>query len=210
LPGLSFAPSTTRTASPLLVDHESLGTGRRHRAAKPVVYTAFRFRPGPPNACGYYMITESSFLTHVNGPGSYVVIEYGLARNVGKTHSIGLTGFFGVNEDLEHAGVRLRLVQWLSPSVSVNVSPGIILSGRPDNGYEFRSPQFTAQAGVNLSGRFGVVMEMFRSGLRRTYGLPIGTHDTNWHLGFRLGAEPGLAGTVAGVLVGGMMVAAGD
>ena len=195
----------------VLTDRESLGTGRRRGPGKPVVYTPFRFRPGPPTACGTYMITESSFLIRESGvSGGYVVIEYGLARNVGRTHSVGVTGFFGASGDLQQGGVRLRLAEWISPSVSVNVSPGIILSGVGVNGYDFRRPQFAAQVGVNTGGRFGVVMEMFTSGLRRTYGLPIGTEETNWHLGFRLGAEPGLAGTVAGVIAGGVMANGGD
>ena len=134
--------------------------------------------------------------------GGYALIEYGFARNVGKSQSIGITGFAGFEQDFTQTGLRLRLVQWIDRRVSVNVSPGLVLGGEGANGSShLKRPQFVGQVGVSLNGRIGVAAEVFRVRLHDDYGSVPDVDETHFHEGIRLGAEPGLAGTLGALLL---------
>jgi hypothetical protein len=164
----------------------------------------FRLRAGPASVCGSYLISDCAFLGRDAGRNAQrtqdglVLVEYGYARNFGSYHSVGVTGFLHVDERHDQEGLRLRLVQWLSPSLSLNLSPGIVLAGYQNNAEVLR-PAFSAQGGLTLSGRIGLVVEMFTLGIREAGPGPssiVETRGTAWHVGFKLGGEPGLVGTL--------------
>jgi hypothetical protein len=197
----------------VLTDHEPLGISSKAKRPKkpraPEPYRSFRFRPGPPSACASYLITESSIMLR-EGPGGdgYALLEYGYARNVGRSLSIGGTGFAGANPDFAQVGLRLRLVEWVSPNVSVHVAPGIVTSMSGTSGTrDMVAPQLAAQIGVTKGGRFGLAVEVFRVHLHDSdvYASPVEIRETRWHLGVRFGAEAGLAATIPTFLLAGIM-----
>jgi hypothetical protein len=193
--------------SSILSQGGSLGAGRDPRlSGQPEHYRSFRLRPGPPSVCGTYLITETGVLWPSSANADvYLLIEDGLARNIGGSHSVGAAFLLGLTSDLTHIGVRFRFAQWVSRDVSINLSPGVIVSGNTVAGdADLITPQFTAQVGLNLGGRAGLVVDMFRVHLRErgAIGLPNETRDTSWHFGIRLGAVPGLVTTLPALLVG--------
>jgi|SRR6185295_1590181 len=197
----------------VLTDHEPLGTGhapeKLERARVPERYRSFRLRPGPPSVCGAYMITESAIMLR-QGPGGdgYALLEYGYARNVGRSYSLGATGFAGSNPDWSQVGLRLRLVEWPSPNVSVHLAPGILTAGGHTSGTtDFVAPQLAAQAGVTVNGRFGWAVEVFSVHMRdnNVIGPPVDIRETRWHVGLRFGGEAGIVATIPTFLLGGIM-----
>jgi len=185
--------------SDVLIGRETLPAGRKHKPPKPIKYHSLRFRPGPGTECGSYLITESVLMW---GNGGYSLIEYGFARNIGKSHSIGVTGFAGFKEYITQTGFRLRFVQWVDRRVSVNFSPGLVLAGNGVYGTtSLVTPQFAGQVGINLNGRVGLAAEVFRSHTHDDSGYEPDVRNTNIQMGFRFGAEPGLPGTLVALLM---------
>jgi hypothetical protein len=136
----------------------------------------------------------------------YFVTDLGYARNFGPNHSLGGTVFFGgPGTRGEQLGVRLRLVTWLGPNVSLDIAPGIILWEDEPSYVRFKSPGFSSQACLNLGGQFGFVAQVSSVDRRaRYYGYypsyppyEYNIHETAWHLGIRLGGEMGIAGSAA-------------
>jgi hypothetical protein len=180
----------------------------------PEHYRSFRLRPGPPSVCGAYLITETALLWPNSAHDDvYVLVEDGFARNIGESYSVGGTFLVGVTPDWTQTGVRARLVRWVSRDVSINLSPGIIVGGSGVSGTtDVLTPQFTAQAGVNLGGRAGVVVDMFTVHLRdrNVIGPPIDSRDTRWQVGVRVGAVPGLIATLPALYLGALIQQGGD
>ena len=199
--------------SSILGNGGSLGAGRYPRISMPEHYRSFRLRPGPPSVCGTYLITETGVLWPNSAHDDvYFLTEDGLARNIGESYSVGGTFLVGITPDWTQTGVRARFVRWVSRDVSINVSPGIIVSASHVGGSaDMFTPQFTAQAGVNLAGRAGLVVDVFCVHLRDhdVVGPPIEFRDTRWQVGIRLGAVPGLIATLP-VLVVGARIQQGD
>jgi len=197
----------------VLTDHQALGTGREAKRpsgpSAPEPYRSFRLRPGPRSVCGGYMITESSIMLREGPRGDgYALLEYGCARNVGRSLSIGGTGFAGANPDFAQVGLRLRLVEWVSPNVSLHVAPGIVTAMSHTSGTtDMVAPQLAVQVGVTKDGRFGLAGEVFRVHLRdnNVLGPPVEIRETRWHLGVRFGGEVGIAATIPTFLLGGIM-----
>ena len=133
---------------------------------------------------------------------AYWVADWGYARNMTMDYSIGATAFLGgLGEDRTQGGLRLRLVRWFGPYVSLDVSPGVLLADH-ERYTSFRRPGLSSQAGLSVGGRIGVVAQVFS--VRRTemlgwWYLPSTreVRETSWHLGIRLGAEPGIVGSLA-------------
>ena len=180
------------------------------RAWKP-----FRQRAGPGSVCGSYMITDTALLWRMSGGdnGDYqrdknemVSLDYGYARNVGAAYSVGGTWFFLGDKGRVRSGVRARLVRWLSPDVSLDLGPGIVLLANEEGEAEFKGPGFSGQAGLTFFGVGGVIVEVTsvtRKNSPYTYFAPSATiHETMWHSGVRLSGVPGVGGTVAlGILL---------
>jgi hypothetical protein len=193
-------------------DREGLPSKRKNA---PPVWKSFRLRPGPPSACGSYLITESSILRRVGSTESglgdgYVVMEYGYAKNVGRSFSVGGTGFLGITEEHSQAGFRLRLVKWLSKDTSFNLSPGIVATSSQNDGLdESLGPQFTVQASLAAGGMFGLTLETYTVGRREYHNSyvdpPEDVHATFTSVGVRFGGWPGIVFTPVAFFVGALM-----
>jgi hypothetical protein len=200
--------------SDVLIGRDTLTSAKKH-PRKPMVYKPFRLRPGPPSACGSYLVTESSILGRVGsneaGLGTgYVVMEYGYAKNVGRSFSVGGTGFLGITEEHSQAGFRLRLVKWLNKDTSFNLSPGIVaVSSQNDGLDESLGPQFTVQASLAAGGMFGLTLETYTVGRREYHNSyvdpPEDVHATFTSVGVRFGGWPGIITTPVAFFVGALM-----
>jgi len=167
-------------------------------------WRSFRLYPKPGRACGSYLITETSILWRTGGPSPgklFVSLDYGYARNVGTATSLGGTFFAGADEDVVRSGVRFRYVRWLRPNLSLDIAPGIVLLANEKGTSRFKSPGFSSQVGLNLGGRIGLVAQVASVARREapSFFAPPDTtvHETDWHLGVRLGGGLGVFGTAA-------------
>lgn len=173
----------------------------------PAVWKPLRLGAAPGALCGAYAITDYALLWRVGRYSTddrhFVSLDYGYARNIGPRRSIGGTAFLVANGARVQTGLRLRLTRWLSPKVSVEVAPGIILAADEVGGTRFKGPGFVGQAGLTVSGRFGLVGQVFS--VRRevpSWVSSVPPHETAWHLGFKLGGEPGIIAMVATAVLG--------
>jgi len=199
-----------RVEDPIGVDRTSdvLRRGRRLGPQVPrpddSAWKSFRFHPEPGRACGSYLITETSILSRTSGPSPgklFVSLDYGYARNVGDATSLGGTVFVGGDDDVVRSGLRIRYVRWLRPNLSLDVAPGIVLLANEKGTSRFKSPGFSSQVGLNLGGRIGLVAQVASVARREapSFFAPPDTtvHETDWHLGVRLGGGLGVFGTAA-------------
>ena len=179
------------------------------------IWKSFRLRAGPKSACGSYLITDFSMMrTEGDRLGGLVcwVTDWGYARNIAAHHSIGATGFFGaLGGDRTQAGMRLRLVRWFGPYVSLDVSPGVLLVDHEKGYPKLRRPGFSSQVGLNVGGRIGIVGQVFSATRSEPLGwlglYPASTREvreTTWHLGIKLGAEPGIVGSASFLIAEGI------
>src|SRR5258705_3285878 len=171
------------------------------------VWKPYRYRPAPKSLCEGFLITESALLWHaatVQGYGSneeqkYQGVDYGYARNVSPRGSVGGSLFLEADGARTHAGMRLRMFRWLSPDAALDLSPGIILVGNEEENSSFVFPGFSGRLGVTAwQGRIGAVGQVVSA--RRRW---LGREDTETlgYVGLRVGAEPGIMGSmVLGVI----------
>jgi len=190
----------------------------------------FRQLAGPKSECGSYLITDAALLWRMSGSNGarydqdkeqMVSLDYGYARNVSDAYSVGGTAFFQGDRARVRSGLRVRLVRWLGPKVSFDVGPGIVLVGNEEGEAGFKSPGFSAQAGLTLGGLGGIVTNVtsvareewphyeYDYQLHQVVLRPKTTvRETNWHAGVRLSGVPGVGGTMAlGVLLMGALIA---
>lgn len=128
-------------------------------AAAHKTHWCFRGRPKP--TCDNFWLTEWGFAKSVTGESaSLYTWELGWMVNRGTTHALGvgvfLQGFFWVVVGDQYfpyprytttrgeggSGIRPRLRLWMSPAISVDLAPGIILFG--------------SGAGAGFSGHVGL------------------------------------------------------
>lgn len=176
-----------------------LGPPRMSRARAPEAWRRFRLRAGPGTVCGSYLITDFEMMWRAGDHGHasdeeqlYASIDYGYARNIGRSQSLGGSAFLGVDGARAQAGLRLHARRWITPDLNFGLAPGIILAADEEGRSRFLGPGFAGQADVSLGGRFGITGQVFS--IRRDSGRGE-VRETAWHAGFRLGAEPGIAAT---------------
>lgn len=213
----SAAPSVSAPASP------SAGAGALPPLAPRIAprleerpYRSLRFRGGPKEVCGSFLLTEFSWMWRLGGTGPisrnervYWSLDLGWARNVGSSSAVGATAYLGGDSEREHLGVRARFRQWLARNVSLDVAPGVILAGEEENDGTLLVPGFATQTSVMVDDRVGVVGQVFVSRRRFTHPVvtatgPLGpvyetrtdeASETGWCAGLRLGSGPGVAAT---------------
>ncbi|HMI32197.1 MAG TPA: hypothetical protein VK527_10725, partial [Candidatus Limnocylindrales bacterium] len=123
-------------------------------------------------------------------------VDVGYARSLGQSKSVGGSAFLGDDGIRTHAGLRLHLYSWPAPGRSFDIAPGIVLIADNGGSLRFVAPGFSGQAGMTVGGRFGLVAQVLAVRWRGNYGHGART-DTAFHLGFRLGGEPGIVGGAA-------------
>jgi hypothetical protein len=171
---------------------------------------AWRGRPYPGTRS--FMITELGVMYRMDRypysrfpSRTAVTFDLGWMKNVGTRHAVGFSGYAMPADQTTRLGIRGRYRRWLSPRLSVDVSPGVILGGE-DGGTNYDAPG--AVLGVTLnSGDLVAVMvdtELARSWEYATEDPPFTTRvnhtDFTWRAGAKIGSGLGLVGSL--VLVG--------
>jgi hypothetical protein len=159
--------------------------------------------------CGSFIITEMGFLYTIDdypfaGGGSRLALTFdaGWMKNLSARHAVGFTGYAAVSDDVTRLGIRPRYRRWLSRTSSVEVSPGILLSGE-DTAIDYDPPGFIVGATVNHRDLIALTLETEYSRYRvYVYGEPPVTsyqHTSDWTVrgGAKLGSALGVAGTAA-------------
>ena len=157
--------------------------------------TGLCFRPRPLPTCSAYLITEfgvgvglSRSEFHPAGP--LFTWELGGMKNLGERSALGATVFVNASDFGSGPGVRLRLRRWLSQGLSLDVAPGIILSGRA-------ARRFSGEVALDFHGLVAATVQV---------------QGDHVFVGGRLGGLPGaITGVAAPVLaVAVLMIAYGS
>lgn len=116
------------------------------------------FRGQPLPACQTFWLTEFGYYRTIHSTDFpprtqndwYLSGEIGFMANMNQRYAIGLSGVFGGVNSGSRFGIKPRFRMWLRNRVSVDVAPGILLSGG-DNRYEPQFPGFTGHIAVNFA-----------------------------------------------------------
>ena len=163
------------------------------------------FRGGPLPACRSFWITEASYLIRLGGtPDSYsysvggrysASVDLGGMLNVSDRVAIGASASASALDGIQLA-VKPRVRVWLSPNTSLDLAPGIVVSG--DGG----AHRFVGDASIMFQDRIGVTAQAYVLPTGTFY--PDGTSTVGHHLvvytGVRLGSKLGVVGAGADAL----------
>jgi hypothetical protein len=158
--------------------------------------------------CGSFVITEMGVLYRMDeydfpGMDWRVVLTFdaGYMKNLSTKGAVGVTGYALVNDDITRLGIRPRYRRWLSHDTSIDISPGILLSGE-DAAIDYDPPGFVLGVTGNMKDLIALTLETEYSRYR-DYGTAPGevgyqTHS-DWTIrgGAKLGSGIGLAGAAA-------------
>jgi len=134
-----------------------------------------------------------------------VTFDLGWMKNVGTRHAVGFSGYAMPADQTTRLGIRGRYRRWLSPSLSVDVSPGVILGGE-DGGTNYDPPGAVLGVTLNSGDLFAVMIdtELARSWEFASEDPPFTTRithtDVTWRAGAKIGSGLGFVGSL--VLVG--------
>jgi len=178
----------------------------------------FCFRGKPKPECNSFLITEFSYLYRFDkSPGEdlrhYLTWEFGGMVNRDEHSAIGATLFLCIDQDYDEPriGLKTRYRRWLNPKTSLDIAPGILLSGWKK---KFSFPSFTGHVGLNLADWFALSAQVEairwkRSGydVSRVNGVTKFNRwekvetDVSWYGGFKLGTPLGVAGGTVAVAI---------
>src|SRR5712691_2116678 len=141
--------------------------------------TGLCFTSRPLPACGAYLITEFGVGVPLSRTGVHsaplFTWELGGMKNLGERSALGATVFVNTSDFGSGPGVRLRLRRWLNHGISLDVAPGLMLSGSA-------ARRFSGEAALELHGLFAATLQ---------------AEGDHLFVGGRLGALPGLITGVA-------------
>ena len=128
--------------------------------------------------------------------------ELGALVNVGSRGAVGGTVLAGVNGGGTRLGIKGRYRHWLSETVALDVSPGILVAGTTSSSLgSVKSPGFTGHIGVSLKDWAGLNVQY--ESVRFDDGLGTERTDASVVVGARLGSS---AGVVSSILAVGVLV----
>jgi hypothetical protein len=123
------------------------GPGRRR-------IPAVTWRGRPLAETRSFMFTEFGVLARIDdypylGGDSRIALSFDLGwmKNISKSGAVGFSGYALVSPTTR-LGIRARYRRWLSRKTSIDISPGILLSGE-DSGIEYDPPGFVLGATLN-------------------------------------------------------------
>ena len=140
----------------------------------------------------------------------YLTGDIGLMANMNKRYSIGVTGFLGGVENGSRFGIKPRFRVWLQNKISVELSPGILLSGG-DNSYDPQFPGFTGHLAFNFAdfGALTLQLDLIPYEKSRRVGSGRGRlietgNDISLYGGFKFGSYFGILGGFATLILYGV------
>jgi len=141
--------------------------------------------PGTPGSdCPGFMLSEITtgkvLRQHPHLEDNYLTLELGYLRSRGERTAIGFSGSVTWSEDQRY-GLHAHYRRWLSPSFSLDLSPGVWASGRSMFDNQFDHIGFSARADLMWEETFGIGVEM-------DSGKPFRQESgTQWKTGLRAG-----------------------
>ena len=159
----------------------------------PTSQGCFRGRPQP--FCRAFLITEfgiaQGFALGANvgeHPAILATWEFGSMVNVGKDHAVGIA-VVAHALDISGFGIRPRYRKWLSPTVSLDVAPGILIHRRVG---------LTGQVALNFADYAALTAQVLTS--EEDFG-EVGRRRVRLYVGGRLGSVPGTVMGIAAPLI---------
>ena len=179
---------------------------------------AICWRGKPAPECRGFVVTDFGLQRRLDDDptGStdpfHASLDVGYAHNTSAHDAFGGTIYLGTGVDHARVGVRGRFRRWLSREFAIDISPGVLIYGSEDNGYDYKAPGALVTAGIGWKDLVGFTLEAEHAryedpaqGLNR----PARVSDTTWRAGLKLGSAPGVIGTIAIVALFAAAVAAG-
>lgn len=166
------------------------------------------FRGGPLQRCKGFMLTE--FAAYIGPTTSYrrppmnFIWELGYMQNLAANDlAVGGTLFLVNDEEPRRMlGLKPRLRTWLSPWMSLDVAPGLLLVGL-DHSTSFipSYPAFSGHIALNFGDFVAVSAQMEVLPLRDTSFVNPEGIEANVFIGVRFGSYPGVAvGSLAALI----------
>jgi len=174
----------------------------------------FSMKPRPLPAARTFLVPEIGYGFRVNEYGAntfnlkrrhYFISEIALMANTGASFAVGPGTFIGMDEGGEfRAGIKLHVQRWLTPTVSVDVAPGVLFA---DSRGRVEMPGFMASSTLRVTEWVGLTsqFEISRPGSDRST-------DYAFYLGAKLGSVPALIANALGAVVavvGGVLILTG-
>jgi len=186
-------------------------------AAEPEKHgVCWRGKPAPE--CQGFVITDFGLLRRLDEDPTggiddfHVSLDVGYARNVSAKAAVGGTIYLGTGSDHARVGVRGRYRRWLSRDWAVDASPGLLVYGSEDGAYECQAPGIIVGVTIGWKDLVGWTVEGEHSRYENPIhdpDQPAKLSDTTWRTGLKLGAAPGVLGTLAIVTLVVLVVASG-
>ena len=162
-------------------------------------------RPLPESR--WFLITQAGVLWRVDSGSSVdpdrgpcFAFDYGAVRNLNPEFGLGGNFYLGFNDSRTRFGVKLRARIWASRDVAIDLAPGILLTGVDDSSGWPDYPGFVTELGLSVGGWVQFVTQMESMRVMNDSGQ--WEDDLSWRAGARLGGAPGLAATLAGLMIG--------
>jgi len=165
------------------------------------------WRGHPFPECRSFLITEVGLFyprsrsSIEGGRRTEAAADLGWMKNVSERDAVGGTIHGKLANDYVRAGLRARYRRWLGRSVSVELSPGIIVANQDDLRDAYLLPGLVAGATLNLGDMVGISVEAERARYSREESLGTGViesrfSETTWRAGWKLGWVPGGGGAL--------------
>jgi hypothetical protein len=168
---------------------------------------ALCWRGHPLPECRSFLITEFGLLARLDDypyqrGASRVAVTFdaGWMKNISERDAVGLSGQVLTSDPTQRIGVRGRYRRWLSRNTSVDLTPGVFVSGE-DNLIDYDPPGFVMGAAFNAGDLISVTVET-EYARYKDYGdvlpqIPTTHSDVTWRAGAKLGSGLGVLGAAA-------------
>ena len=207
---LSLVYSQEKEETDTLVSLVENGSGPEQIKPRGIKKLCFRGHPKPD--CDFFLITEIGYafrmqefsrpkLSSSNGCFNW---ELGLMGNVNARYALGGAFYLAAGEEGSRLGIKPRLRRWLAPDVSLDLSPGIILSGNLENNEDniyadINGIGFVGSVDLNFSDLFSLTTQLeavpYKGTHFRVMGEEIKKTAVSLYGGAKLGSGLGLVGT---------------
>ncbi|HYJ33178.1 MAG TPA: hypothetical protein VE326_08160 [Candidatus Binatia bacterium] len=133
-------------------------------------YSALAFRGGDRTHCASFLLTEAGVFVPLTGAAPdqnlFGSVDVGWMGNVGRSSAVGTSAFWESGTNHNRGGVRLRYRRWLNDRLSLELSPGVVLSGNDT----YDPPGYIGQAALNMGDLMSVVVEGEHERFTSAYG----------------------------------------
>jgi len=116
------------------------------------------FKGAPLPNCRAFFIIESGLYMQAHRFDDYSSVrkprlgfDLGLMRNFSSRYGLGITGYLATDEYGHRAGIKARYRRWLSDRWTLDISPGLILSGDDRNFNDWSSPGYIGAVSLGCS-----------------------------------------------------------